>query len=495
MTSSTFFEGSISQAIAEAQSKKRLLVVFISGEDEESLKLEQITWQDPKVSEEIQRGCVALKIAGGTADAVNFSAIFPVRHVPTISLIGFTGALLKQYEGYIGPEEFLAGLQQILLTFTPQLQNVAAAGAIATILSSAHLARTATTPSEAGPAPSESAPEVINEQREDSETVLSRGVSPPPLERDSIEEPAEASGADHGAEDIPDVEVSYSATPSAGGVSLDSEVLERIKAAESLKASEKPKTTSQQAESDSKAVETPASKEAKKRDGPFLLQIRLTNSENIRGEFEPTNTLRDVKIFVDKNRTDGRKSYTFVIPFPRRCLTSDDMEKSLTELELGPRSMLMIVPSRTASEGTSWSCANASVISDDASTSAVGGRSWFWIILSYLNPFAYLRWALWGPSSSRNASNTSVSGTENASVPGGASGADDRIPRGMTAVTSSMSGGAGQRSSLSQRKGWGANGNVHTLRNEDDDEVPRTGNSYWNGNSTQFGGEDDGKRD
>jgi len=48
--------------------------------------------------------------------------------------------------------------------------------------------------------------------------------------------------------------------------------------------------------------------------------------------------------------------------------------------------------------------------------------------------------------------------------------------------------------SLSQRKAWGVHGNVHTLR-QDDDEVSPKGNRYWNGNSTQFGGDDDSKED
>ncbi|KAL2631861.1 hypothetical protein R1flu_016547 [Riccia fluitans] len=499
MTSSSFFQGSIAEAIAEAQSNRRVLAVFISGEDEESLKLEQITWQDPKVTEEIQRGCVALKLTGGSTDAVYFSAIFPVRRVPTISLIGFTGALLQQHEGYIGPEEFVASLQQVLVTFTPQLQNVAAAGAIATILSSAHLASTATTPSAAaGPATNESVPEVATEQIGDSATVLSRGVTSALVERrDSIEEPPQtpSSVLDPSASDVQDMEVSSSTSRSAGGEGSleDNQVLERLKAAEALKAAERTKIISKQAaEADSlKAIETPATKTAKERDGPFLLQIRLTNSENMRGEFNGMDTLRDVKSFVDKNRTDGRKSYTFVIPFPRRSLTPDDLDKSLTELELGPRSTVMIVPSRTASEGSSWSCATAPVISDNASTSAGGIGSFLWRLLSYLNPFSYLPWG----ASSSNVGNASVSDTEYDSVPAGAREADDRLSSGTTAYTSPMSGAGPRRSSLSQRKSWGANGNVHTLRNDDDDDVPRAGNSYWNGNSTQFGGEDDNKRD
>lgn len=58
-------------------------------------------------------------------------------------------------------------------------------------------------------------------------------------------------------------------------------------------------------------------------------------------------------------------------------------------------------------------------------------------------------------------------------------------------------GGSNQENSaqagrLSQRRGGGAN--VHTLRGRDDEDAPQ-GNTYWNGNSTQFGGIDEAKED
>lgn len=50
----------------------------------------------------------------------------------------------------------------------------------------------------------------------------------------------------------------------------------------------------------------------------FLLQIRLSNNENIFGTFLSTDLLKDVKRFVDANRTDGKQTYSLAIPFPRK---------------------------------------------------------------------------------------------------------------------------------------------------------------------------------
>ena len=49
-----------------------------------------------------------------------------------------------------------------------------------------------------------------------------------------------------------------------------------------------------------------------------------------------------------------------------------------------------------------------------------------------------------------------------------------------------------QAGRLSHRRGGSSN--VHTLRG-DDEGPPSQGNVYWNGNSTQFGGNDESKED
>ena len=44
----------------------------------------------------------------------------------------------------------------------------------------------------------------------------------------------------------------------------------------------------------------------------------MINNETIQGSFEPFNLLREVKMFVDQNRTDGSYNYVFALPFPRK---------------------------------------------------------------------------------------------------------------------------------------------------------------------------------
>ncbi len=62
----------------------------------------------------------------------------------------------------------------------------------------------------------------------------------------------------------------------------------------------------------------------------FLLQIRLSNNENIFGTFLSTDLLKDVKRFVDANRTDGKQTYSLAIPFPRKTFCKSGLWILLT---------------------------------------------------------------------------------------------------------------------------------------------------------------------
>lgn len=67
--------------------------------------------------------------------------------------------------------------------------------------------------------------------------------------------------------------------------------------------------------------EPPGPKPVRVRTGPFLLQVRLTNGETIQGTFESYQLLREVKNFVDLQRTDGNMEFQLAVPFPRKVFT------------------------------------------------------------------------------------------------------------------------------------------------------------------------------
>ncbi|CCK70527.1 Ubx6p KNAG_0E02680 [Huiozyma naganishii CBS 8797] len=75
-----------------------------------------------------------------------------------------------------------------------------------------------------------------------------------------------------------------------------------------------------------------------------ILQIKLTDSTNLKNTFSSKDTLNDVRTWVDANRTDGTVPYAFHRNVPRFTFQESDELKTLTELELEPRSSLLLKP-------------------------------------------------------------------------------------------------------------------------------------------------------
>lgn len=74
------------------------------------------------------------------------------------------------------------------------------------------------------------------------------------------------------------------------------------------------------------------------------LLIKLTNSDTIRNDFPSSSTLKDVRLWVNENRTDGSISYLFHRNIPRVTFSLEGENKSLKELHLTPRSALILDP-------------------------------------------------------------------------------------------------------------------------------------------------------
>lgn len=222
----------------------------------------------------------------------------------------------------------------------------------------------------------------------------------------------------------------------------------------------------------------------------IYLQIRLLNGSNLQAKFQATDTLRRVKDYVNENRTDGNKTFSLAIPYPRKIFGEEDMGKVLSELNLGARIAMILVPFESARSPSVWR--SSSQANNMGSPSSLQNREaspgLFARILSYFNPFSYFsgtstnqdsmsRDSVWQYGPNPSLQSTFKDGSQNSSY----------MSRSNTSGKDQKSSG----SSKVEKKGWGSN--IHTL-NHDEDESFRDRNAFWNGNSTQYGG-DDNKRD
>ncbi|KAJ7513594.1 hypothetical protein O6H91_23G005800 [Diphasiastrum complanatum] len=510
---SIFFSGPIPIAIATAQRESKILLVYIGGDDVESKKLEETTWRDFKLLDEVHQSTIALQLRGASPDADHFSALYPVRAVPSITFIGCNGSMLWQHGGYVNAEELLQQLQEAREAM--KVMN-SAAGAIFAALSSAGRSN------DMSSVPSSS---LVKE-----ETISQNSESPKPkdgLDSNSrtapLKEPVtsksntenvsdsdlpayvnvELSGVDVSVEasdlksDVRKGKASVLSVPDA----LSNESSSRLSnICMSMEGDEATKLQSEKADACKNnlnalrdIVDEFEHMKAKLED--VLLQIRLTNGQVIRGQFKSADCLKAVMDFVDQNGTE-MGNYSLAIPFPRKVFTTEEYSKTLFDLRLESRAALIVVPVNNMEKklgpaflvsSSTTTTANSMPVEQSTSSSFLGRA------LSYLNPFSYLSWAFPERQTSPGSStwqydpNPTYGRVIRGDIPAAPEQDDNlanlnnaRLPRQHSSTTT-------------QRRGWGAQGNVHTL-NHNEEDMFRKGNTYWNGNSTQFGGEDDSKR-
>lgn len=88
------------------------------------------------------------------------------------------------------------------------------------------------------------------------------------------------------------------------------------------------------------------------------LQVRLFDGSTIRSRFSSSDTLKDVRKWVDDTRKDGTVAYTFKVlltPLPSKTIDVTEEDKTLQVLELAPSSTLILlrVPKYTAAYSSS----------------------------------------------------------------------------------------------------------------------------------------------
>ncbi|GBG58722.1 hypothetical protein CBR_g123 [Chara braunii] len=296
------------------------------------------------------------------------------------------------------------------------------------------------------------------------------------------------------------------------------------------------------------------------------IQFRLTDGSSLKAEFGADDKLVKAWDFLAKEGAEKRQSFAMMIPFPRRVLGQDDMEKTFRELQLVPRATIILTPiagkapSRQQAvpsmaggvarvgerDGSGDAGPSGGAHGDGGSASAGLLGTVFWGVgrgvgtvgrlLSYFNPFSYFWGGAQGAGTEggrqqegweyqpnptlesviRNAGRQGAAGGGEARIGGAAAGflpggaaaggqhgdlvnrrlsggvRNDSIARDMPdARTDSSTGEGAGGAGTTQRRGAGWGANVHVLRQSEDDF--HGGNAYWNGNSTQFGGDGDGR--
>nr|GEV55366.1 hypothetical protein [Tanacetum cinerariifolium] len=505
--SSLAFKGSIIEAITEAKRQKKLFVVYISGDNEDSVSMDKSTWSESSVAESVSKYCILLHLLEGSTDAAQFSALYPQKPAPCITAIGYNGVQLWQKEGFVSAEVLASTLEKEWLSLHVQETT-------ATFLTAALASRQSERiPSEAQAPPAAS--REIGSTSLASSTNTNASASVDKKDVDHAKEKAEnqaplakAINSKH-AEKVEENKVKQPVTTTS------EQVKQVIPNASETRADQKPRLNVNQQVGDSVEAPRVAKDEAKlqkaeisqtdtenvensdlasNKSTDIYLNIRLPGGVSLQEKFEPTTTLRLVKDYVDKNQESSIGSYDLAVPYPRKVFSDQDLSKTLAELSLLDRQALIVVPRLQAS---GFLRGRSSTPNSSVSTSATGssdGESYFSLVrryLSYVNPLAYLGGgAAAAANSSTPGQETRRNMPESGTPQGNFTGSRRSYLVTSNQSSSTPSTAENNKPSSSQ---FGSGSNIHTLKHDEDDNRFSGQNAFWNGNSTEYGGDGDNK--
>lgn len=526
------YKGSVSDAIVEAQKQKKLFVVYISGDDDNSKQLEQSTWVNDNVAESISRYCVFLHLMQGSIDVLQFSAIYPQKSVPSITAVGYNGVMFWQHEGFISGESFAGSIEKAWAALHVQETAVTLLTAAVASKKPENLNSSSQDVAQGNSSGLDTASTSAGKLTESSEDKSSddsklpveqmvvepiddknTGSGPETASSDIVEDvnimgEEQTSSKDDSSEEVVcsatrdvhnpsicnDVGVSTTATESPA---LDESHTEASPASGGKAAvhglnSFQTTVISKEEKANEEVAEPTECSNAMKSDNIYL-NIRLPNGASLQRKFTITDTLKSVKNYIDENQTSGSGSYDLAVPYPRKVFNEQDMNSVLSELGFAARQALIVVPHRQATRPQKdMSSLLVSQNAANTSNSTDGNGGYFAFVkrvLSYMNPLSYL-------GSNANPSNSEPAPSDDYQQYRPNHAFQDRQLSGAGASTqpfglNQQNPSAGGETRRRTSSPFGSN--IHTLRHDDDDFQSTDRNTFWNGNSTQFGGDDDKK--
>ncbi|XP_030827897.1 UBX domain-containing protein 4 isoform X2 [Strongylocentrotus purpuratus] len=458
-----WFEGQISNAVAQARQQRSVFMVYIRGSNEDSEKMDA-TWEEETVDKSCQEaGIVVLRLQADSEECKQFSVYYPVICVPCVYLIaGETGVLIESIAGFATSSDLVQKIKKV------------------------HEVSSAAASSSSSGSQKESAQERAARMRQKMEEVHRKkeqqrkeAEKQKELERRKVGQ--EIQKADQGRTELQ----ARKAADDLRKERLDDKLarekvlqqLARDKAEKEARfRTEKEKREQQKMQAQKEKEETlkatQAQKEAAKLD-TAMIQFRLPDGSTMTNQFDSKAPLQEAQDYIKQNVGAALPEFTLSVTYPRRNFGPNDMQTTFLDLGLAPRAAIVVLPGRLTPTTSGQSRSQVSASSDGGLVS--------WVLAPFLFVYNIIYNVIFGSPESTSSPQPSPSPSQ--SPVGPESPAGDRSSRGA---------GARPKSSYARRRtpASGSNadnfsrqeGNVHRLntQQEDDDE-----NNTWNGNSTQ----------
>lgn len=363
----SFFRGTLQEGIATAVQQAKSVVCFVTDSEAESTLWENEFLVDDAVAPLLHSDAVVLRLEAGSQEEGFLAQLYPIPKKPTLVIIK-NGELKEYVAAGVSKHDFVRRIRNILQPTPTALEAVQP--------------ETASAPVAASTAPQVQSPPVV-----ESTASSSSGAATPPSSNESriqslLSERAARLAAQKKKDEeeakkrrLEKAQAQANAPPTTQSTHADQlkkkqrearEERQRIlKAIEDDKAARRARQAeikaARRASTDTASTEKPAGTAPFAPASPLYstsghlsehcaLQVRLPDGSTIRSRFSARDTLKDVRQWVDENRTDGSKNpYLFKIlltPLPSKTVDVTEEEKPLQALGLTPSATLILLPVR-----------------------------------------------------------------------------------------------------------------------------------------------------
>uniref|UniRef100_A0A1A7XJ82 UBX domain-containing protein 4 n=1 Tax=Iconisemion striatum TaxID=60296 RepID=A0A1A7XJ82_9TELE len=395
-----WFQGSIPDAISYAKQRSFIFVVVIAGDDEQSAQL-MSSWEDQCVSEAAESCCVAIRVDASSDTCVQFSQIYPVVCIPSSFFIGDSGVPLEVVAGCVSPDELVKRISKVNQMRTQQIGSGGTVSEPSVPVDATRAPDAASTPAPAGLEPAASEPAGGLQGAEASisgnknEGLTSSIQTPSEKSSDQAERSEHEEDLDSKVDRLnkkleekreqrkkgeEENEVRKEIERRKMGKNVQDlkrkqeeennrRILEernREKAEEKAarervrqqiamdRADRAARYAKTQEEKDAKKallLAKQAELEAKKEEGLrqrsaiARIQFRLPDGSSFTHQFPSQSKLQEVWDFAAEQMANRYGHFSLVTIFPRREFTSEDLNRTMMELELTPSAAIVVLPS------------------------------------------------------------------------------------------------------------------------------------------------------
>lgn len=357
-----FFTGTLQEGISKALQESKLVVCFVTDEEEESRTWENEFLADEAVAPLVEKDAVSLRLSAGSQEAGYLAAIFPLPKNPTLVIIK-NGELKEYISAGTSKDEFV---RRVSGAFHAQ-----AAGA--TTATTGTPSSESQTPGEKTPA-SSGTPSSLEQQGQSSVAAATHEVEvrrqAARKEREALEKRRREKEEQEQQAQDPVKAKQNDAKKKAAQQLAERQRQAREDRARVLKRIEDDRAERKAREENNRAARemerraaagedveevTAAAGEpaptgmSRRQHDQCALQARLFDGSTIRTRLPAKATLsRDVRKWVDETRTDGSQPYSFKViltPLPNRSIDpATEEDQTLEELGLTPSSTLVLAP-------------------------------------------------------------------------------------------------------------------------------------------------------